>query len=161
MCQGAQVRVLVIHGPNLNLLGTREVSVYGTLTLDLINHEIKAWCKVRTIEVSIMQSNHEGQIIDALHHAAESGDFVIINPGALTHYSYAIRDAIAAISVPVIEVHLSNIHSREEFRKHSVTAPACKAQITGMGYFSYILGLEAGCHLISLPRKEGIQPDRF
>jgi len=147
--QEKHLSALIVHGPNLNLLGSREVPVYGTLTLEAVNQEITAWCSLRHIDVSILQSNHEGQIIDALHAARETVDFIVINPGALTHYSYAIRDAIAAIEKPVIEVHLSNIHGREEFRRTSVIAPVCNGQISGLGYYCYILALEAGHHLMS------------
>lgn len=139
------MKATVIHGPSLNLLGRREPHIYGTLTIEEVNRKIQQWGKKNKVTIEIFQSNHEGEIIDRLHQ--EECDFVVINPGAYTHYSFAIRDAIAAIGTPVIEVHMSNIFSRERFRHHSVTASPCRAQICGMGYFSYILGLEAGMHL--------------
>ncbi|AKL95286.1 3-dehydroquinate dehydratase AroQ [Clostridium aceticum] len=138
-------KYLVIHGPNLNLLGTREPEVYGTVTLQQVNERLLAEAEKNGVELDIIQSNDEGEIINLLHkHRSLQG--VIINPAAYTHYSVAIHDAIKSISVPVVEVHLSNIHSREEFRKKSVTAAACIGQISGFGYHSYILGLYALIH---------------
>ena len=125
-----EYRYLIIHGPNLNLLGEREPDIYGTLTEDRIAQTI---CDVSQRDVDLYQSNHEGDLIDALHEASREYDGVIINPGALTHYSYAIYDAIRAIDVPVVEVHLSDINGREAFRATSVTAPACRAQYFGEG----------------------------
>ena len=136
-------KVLIIHGPNLNLLGKRERSVYGDTSLDDINEMAVSHGSGIGFEVDIFQSNSEGDIIDAIHAAQENYDGVVINPGAFTHSSYAVRDAIAAVDIPFVEVHLSNIHSREEFRKLSVTAPVCRGQISGFGPDSYILGLEA------------------
>lgn len=129
-----QYRYLIIHGPNLNLLGAREPDIYGTLTEDGIAQTI---CDVSQREVDLYQSNHEGDLIDALHDAGSEYDGVLINPGAYTHYSYAIYDAIRAIDIPVVEVHLSDIKGREAFRAQSVTAPACKAQFFGEGIDSY------------------------
>ena len=136
-------KILVIHGPNLNLLGEREPGVYGSDSFDSINDEIKEKAVALDFETEIFQSNHEGEIIDKLHKARSEFDAVILNAGAYTHYSYAIRDAIAAIKIPVIEVHLSNIHARDEFRHKSVIAPVCKGQIAGFGKASYFLALQA------------------
>lgn len=136
-------KILVIHGPNLNLLGEREPGVYGSDTFESINSEIIAKAETKGFECDIFQSNHEGEIIDKLHDSRKNYDGVIINAGAYTHYSYAIRDAISAIKIPVIEVHMSNIHAREEFRHHSVISPVCVGQIAGFGKASYLLAVEA------------------
>jgi len=136
------MKVLIIHGPNLNMLGKRETDIYGNKTLDEMNNEIIKRANELKINVEIKQSNHEGEIIDQLQ-AAGDYDAIIINPGALTHYSIAVRDAIASIKIPVIEVHLSNIHAREEFRAKSVTASVVAGQISGFGIGSYLLALEA------------------
>lgn len=136
-------KILVLHGPNLNLLGTREPEIYGRTTLDDVNQMIAARAKEAGIGADFLQSNHEGVLVDALQGAPEKGySFVILNAAAFTHYSVAIRDAIAAISVPVIEVHLSNIHRREEFRHHSVISPVVMGQIAGFGADSYMAALE-------------------
>ncbi len=135
-------KVLVIHGPNLNLLGEREPGIYGTDSYESINNEIMQNAKERGFDCKIFQSNHEGAIIDKLHEARKVFDGIVINAGAYTHYSYAIRDAISAIKIPVVEVHLSDIHSREGFRSQSVIKDVCIAQILGYGKKSYFLGLE-------------------
>lgn len=139
-------KITVINGPNLNLLGDREVGTYGTLTLEQINGEISAKAAASNTDVEFFQSNHEGEIVDLIQTA--NADAIIINPGAYTHYSIAIRDAVASISTPVIEVHLSNIYAREEFRATSVIAPVAAGQIAGFGADSYYLALEAALALI-------------
>lgn len=142
------MKVLVINGPNLNLLGLREKHHYGTQTMEDLENMMYAEAEKLNIDLSFFQSNHEGCIIDAIHDARGNYDAVIINPGALTHYSYAIRDAISSVQIPFIEVHISNIHAREEFRSKSVIAPACKGQISGFGLLSYILALNAAKNII-------------
>jgi len=141
-------KVLVIHGPNLNMLGKREVEVYGMTTLDEINESIKEEVKRYELEVEIFQSNHEGEIVDKIQSALGRFDCIIINPGALTHYSIAIRDALAAVKIPAIEVHLSNIHAREEFRHKSVIAPVAIGQIVGFGPESYMLAVRAAAGIL-------------
>ncbi|CCQ95989.1 3-dehydroquinate dehydratase [[Clostridium] ultunense Esp] len=138
------MKILIIHGPNMNLLGKRDRSIYGNLTLEEVNQMIKLKSKELNMEVELFQSNSEGEIIDKLHGALDS-DYkgVIINPGGYTHYSISIRDAIEVLNIPVIEVHLSNISKREDFRKQSVIAPVCRGQISGFGLYSYLLALEA------------------
>jgi 3-dehydroquinate dehydratase-2 len=137
------VKVLVIHGPNLNLLGTREKTVYGETTLEEINRALVRYGESAGLTVDVFQSNHEGAIVDAIQAARGNYAGAVINPAAFTHTSVAIRDAIAAVELPFVEVHLSNIHRREEFRRHSFSAPVCIGQISGFGPDSYILGLEA------------------
>ncbi len=136
-------KVLVVNGPNLNLLGIREKNVYGSESLLDIAKEVNSVSEELGLETDFIQSNHEGEIIDKLHAARGVYDAIIINAGAYTHYSIAIRDAIKGIEVPTIEIHLSNIHSREEFRHTSVIAPVCVGQICGFGKMSYILALHA------------------
>ena len=135
--------ILVMNGPNLNLLGLREPGVYGTDTYEAVCDRIRDHAAARQMQVDFFQSNSEGALIDQLHAAMGTYDGVVLNAGAYTHYSYAIRDAIAAIRLPVVEVHMSNIHAREEFRHTSVIAPVCKGQIAGFGANSYLLALEA------------------
>jgi 3-dehydroquinate dehydratase-2 len=135
--------VLVLHGPNLNLLGLREPQVYGTLTLEELDRRLVAAGASLGLAVRCCQSNHEGALIDALHEARSWASGVVFNPGGYTHTSVALRDAVAAISMPVVEVHLSNVDGREEFRRHSLIAPVCSGKISGFGWRSYQLGLQA------------------
>lgn len=135
--------ILVINGPNLNLLGTREKDIYGSETLEYIEEKVKEEGKRLGLKVDFVQTNQEGEIIDFIHQARGKYYAIIINPGAYTHYSIAIRDAIKAVEIPVVEIHLSNIYGREEFRSKSVIAPVCIGQISGFGMGSYILALQA------------------
>ena len=137
------MKILVVHGPNLNMLGVREPEVYGTVTLAAIELHLHQIAVVHSIELACFQSNHEGELIDRIHMAYELEDGILINPGAFTHYSYAIRDALSTVHLPVVEVHLSNIHKRESFRHTSVIAPVVIGQIAGFGAYSYELGLLA------------------
>ena len=139
------MRITIINGPNLNLLGVREPYVYGTDTLDDIARKVGEAVVGLDVELEYFQSNSEGAIIDELHAARyqRGADAIVINPGAYTHYSIAIRDAVAAIAIPVVEVHLSNTHAREEFRKTSVIAPVCRGRIEGLGWIGYVLAVRA------------------
>jgi 3-dehydroquinate dehydratase-2 len=141
-------KILVIHGPNLNLLGSREPSIYGAASLDEINNRLQVLAAQNGVTLTIVQSNHEGDIVDVIGRSAGDGfGAIVINPAAYTHTSVAIRDAIAAVKVPAVEVHLSNIYKREEFRHHSLVAPVCAGQVSGFGVQSYILGLTAAIAL--------------
>jgi 3-dehydroquinate dehydratase-2 len=138
------VKILVLHGPNLNLLGTREPGVYGRTTLAQVDAMLRDHARRGGHRVECRQSNHEGQLVDWLQAAQREGFAgVVFNPGAFTHYSFALRDAVAAIGLPVVEVHLSNVHGREEFRRHSVIAAVARGQISGFGPRSYLLGFDA------------------
>lgn len=139
----SQAQVLVLHGPNLNLLGHREPQTYGRVTLKEINAALREAARERGVGMHIVQSNHEGALIDAMHEAKDRVDGILINPAAFTHTSVALRDALAAVRLPAVEVHLSNIHAREPFRRQSLTAAACIGQISGFGWRSYLLGLTA------------------
>lgn len=143
------IRVLVLSGPNLNLLGTREPGVYGTATLADVERLVATRAVERGAEVEFFQSNHEGALVDAVQSASDAFEAIVINPGAFTHYSYALRDAVAAQRLPVVEVHLSNIAAREPFRRESVIAPVCVGQIAGFGAYSYVLGLEAAAEVLA------------
>jgi 3-dehydroquinate dehydratase-2 len=145
------MKILVLHGPNLNLLGEREPEIYGAWTLAEINQALVEQSRQTRTELRILQSNHEGVLIDAVHDARLWGQGILINPGAFTHTSLALRDALAAVRLPAVEVHLSNIHAREEFRRQSLIAPVCIGQISGFGHRSYLLGLQALVeHLLAL-----------
>jgi 3-dehydroquinate dehydratase-2 len=132
---------LILHGPNLNLLGTREPDIYGMLDLNEINRRLQALASELSVQVRFYQSNLEGALIDALHDARSWASGVVFNPGGYTHTSVALRDAVSAIKIPVVEVHLSNVHAREEFRRHSYLAPVCLGSISGFGWISYALAL--------------------
>ncbi|MGI6093313.1 MAG: type II 3-dehydroquinate dehydratase [Veillonellaceae bacterium] len=143
-----KLRILVLHGPNLNLLGKREPSIYGTLTLDEINEKITQRANNLGIDVDCIQTNHEGIMVDAIQQAADCYNCLIINAAAFTHYSIAIRDAIAAVNLPTIEIHLSNIYKREEFRHHSVISALVNGTIAGFGVHSYLLAIDAAVSLM-------------
>ena len=141
--QKRSLKILVIHGPNLNLLGRREPDVYGTVSLQEVNRLIREEASRLKVAVTIFQSNHEGKLVDQIGSAQGRFDGILINPAAYTHTSVALRDALAACGVPAVEVHLSNIYAREEFRRHSLTASVCVGQVSGFGMESYMLGLVA------------------
>lgn len=141
-------KILVIHGPNLNLLGSREPDIYGKISIDKIDQELSRIAKKNKVSLKIVQSNHEGDIVDLIGKSKkEKFSAIVINPAAYTHTSVAIRDAIAAVGVPTVEVHISNIYSREEFRRTSLVSPVVVGQVSGFGAHSYILGLEAAINL--------------
>ncbi|MFI5282197.1 MAG: type II 3-dehydroquinate dehydratase [Candidatus Dormibacterales bacterium] len=135
-------RIVVVNGPNLNLLGTREPDVYGTRSMAALVKDIRAAARRLGVQVNVFQSNHEGEIIDFLQKEAPGSDGIVINPGALSHYSLALYDCLQSLAVPAVEVHISNIHAREEFRSHSVTGRAAKGVITGLGFKGYELAME-------------------
>jgi 3-dehydroquinate dehydratase II len=137
------ISILILHGPNLNLLGVRETQVYGPWTLDRINQELESLAKAEGVDLTIHQSNAEGELVEWIQKAAGQFDALVINPGAFTHTSVALRDAILAVGIPTVEVHLSNIYRREEFRQHSYIAAVAVGQISGFGADSYLLGLRA------------------
>ncbi|MFW6021899.1 MAG: type II 3-dehydroquinate dehydratase [Halanaerobiaceae bacterium] len=141
-------RIAVIHGPNLNMLGTREPDVYGLNSLGEVNENIKKHASSLKVEVEIFQSNHEGEIVDFIQEGRDIYDGIVINPGGLTHYSIVLRDALVSVKLPVVEVHISNIHQREEFRHRSVIAPIAIGQITGLGTAGYLHALEAVVNII-------------
>ena len=144
-------KILVIHGPNLNLLGDREVNVYGKVTLKSINEKLKKIASKAKVQLKIVQSSHEGEIVELIGKARGKFGAILINPAAYTHTSVAIRDAVSATPVPCVEVHLSNIYQREEFRHTSLIAAVAKGQISGFGVTSYVLGLEAAINLLQKP----------
>jgi 3-dehydroquinate dehydratase II len=143
------IKILVMHGPNLNLLGEREPAIYGNTTLDQINERLETTAKEKNVDLTFMQSNHEGVLIDWLHKSRDEFQGVLFNPGGYTHTSIALMDAISAIQIPVVEVHISNITARENFRRQSIIAPVCLGSIGGFGWYSYILGLWALIHKIN------------
>ena len=147
------MKVLVIHGPNLKLLGERQPAIYGTTGLAAINRDLMALARRRGVSLEILQSNHEGEIVERIGKGRRRYDGLVINPAAYTHTSVAIRDAIEAAGIPAVEVHLSNIYAREPFRQHSLIAPVCRGQVSGFGPASYLLGLEAILSLASRPRR--------
>ena len=145
------MKILILHGPNLNLLGTREPEIYGSLTLEDINNKLIELGNELGVEVRCLQSNHEGALIDALHDARTWANGVVFNPGGFTHTSVALRDAISAIGIPVIEVHLSNVYAREEFRHTSLISAVCKGKVLGLGWMSYTLALRALVEIVANP----------
>jgi 3-dehydroquinate dehydratase-2 len=150
----SRAHILVLHGPNLNLLGHREPETYGDVTLEDINTALRETAQERGAKLQIVQSNHEGTLIDSLHQTREWADGVLINPGGYTHTSVALRDAISAIRLPAVEVHVTNVYARESFRHKSLIAPVCLGQISGFGWRSYLLGLTALLDHVAEPTKE-------
>lgn len=149
------LKIVVINGPNLNTLGTREPAIYGTVTLPLINARLQQRGETLGAQVQCFQSNHEGVLIDYIQEHGTNADGIIINAGALTHYSLALRDALATLKAPIIEVHLSNIYAREPFRHHSLIAAICRGHIVGLGWRGYLLALDALVELLHEQSKEG------
>ncbi|MBI4660886.1 MAG: type II 3-dehydroquinate dehydratase [Verrucomicrobia bacterium] len=141
------MKILFLNGPNLNLLGKRQPEIYGSLTLSEIEDKVRARSAQLAVEIDFHQSNSEGELVDLIHHAKGSFDVIVLNAAAYTHTSIALRDAIAAVGIPTIEIHLSNIHAREEFRHQSMIAGVCRGQIAGFGAQSYLLGLEAAVNI--------------
>ncbi len=148
------MKILIIHGPNLNLLGTRETGIYGSKSIDEINNSLNSLAKELGVEITVKQSNHEGEIVDLIQKSKDYGA-IVINPAAYTHTSIAIRDAITAVNIPAVEVHLSNIHQREEFRQKSLIAPVAAGQVSGFGPESYMLGLRAAVSIANA-KKEAV-----
>jgi len=138
----AEMKILLIHGPNLNLLGKREPGIYGLKNLEEINAQVQRFAQEKGAELKTFQSNSEGELVDAIQDAGEWADGIVINPGAYTHYSYAIRDALASVGLPAVEIHLSNIFAREEFRHRSVISPVVEGTVTGLGWRGYIAAVE-------------------
>jgi 3-dehydroquinate dehydratase-2 len=149
-----KIKLLFVNGPNLNLLGSRENDIYGSLTLEEIAASVNKEAMVLNADIDFLQSNHEGELIDIIHDSKGKYDMIIANPGAFTHYSIAIRDAIKGVLVPTIEIHISNIYKREEFRHKSVIAPVCVGQISGFGADSYIVALYAAVRWVLLNKKK-------
>jgi 3-dehydroquinate dehydratase-2 len=147
-------KILLLHGPNLNLLGWREPGIYGTVSLDEINARMKKVADEKGVELRVLQSNSEGALVDAIQDARNWADGIVINPGAYSHYSIALRDALAAVNLPTIEVHLSNVHAREEFRHTLVLTPVCVGMICGLGWRSYLYGLTALIAILREQKKE-------
>ncbi len=142
------IRIYVIHGPNLDLLGVREPALYGRHSLTEINEQLEAEAKRLEVDLTVVQTNEEGRIVEAIHDAHNNADAIVINPAGHTHTSVVIRDAIEAVRLPTVEVHLSNIHGREDFRRRCITAEVCVGQICGFGAYTYVLGLQAAKHLV-------------
>ena len=147
-------KILVILGPNLNMVGVREKGIYGEETASDIEKQIISYAESNGFSAEVFQSNHEGDLIDKIHSAKGNFDGVVINAGALTHYSYALRDAIACVKIPFVEVHMSNIHAREEFRHTSVTVPVCNGQVVGLGLRGYLYAMEAVVDMVKCKAKE-------